>query len=186
MKEIEKYFSKVNIKRIKETISDEYYLLKDEHNSLFVKSEFFVMAIFSHGSKWAENLFSDLYNNPPSYNEIINDIRNFEGLSIDVEINGDVFKNAILIPENKPVNKNEESKLSSVEDKISLKNVVIRVLKKKVPLDFIESVGSGSQFLLSENEKIEVELIQNNKIIGKGILEKIDDGYSLEITEVQI
>lgn len=46
-------------------------------------------------------------------------------------------------------------------------------------------MGSGSQFLLSENEKVEVQLIKDNKVIGKGILEKVDDGYSLEIIEVQ-
>ncbi len=188
MKEIEKYFQKINTNNLKDNLIEEYYLLKDDHNELYIKSEFFIMTIFTHGSKWAENLFKDLYNANPKINDIVNQVNNFVGLSVDIEYNNNSFKNAILIPQQKPDNI-EENKNTCTEitlpENINLKNVKIRILRKKVPLDFIENLGSGSQFLLSENEKIEVELLQGEKVIGKGVLEKVEEGYSLEITEVQ-
>jgi flagellar motor switch/type III secretory pathway protein FliN len=183
MKIIKEFFENFKSEEIdSKDFYEEYYLLKNKNNELLIKSEFFVMTIFSLGPKWAETLFEKIYGKKAEINEIVNNVRNFTGISINVEFNNNLYENAILLSKEKDI-KNLKTQISDTEE-INFQNVVVRVLKKKVPLDFIEKAGSSTQFLLSEDEKLEVEILQNGKVIAKGILEKLSDGYNIEITEV--
>lgn len=177
----EKLKKEFNIEKIKEvenlSLNDEYYLIKNKNNKLFIRTDFFVSQIFSKGSKWGENLFKELFNEEVESNDIVEQINVLSGYSIDI----DNIDNAIIIETKAKFNKEirKEKKLKQYPDKL-----IIRALKKRVSLEELNKIGSGTEFILSEDNKLEVEILDGKRVIAIGELKKLKDGYSLNIKEV--
>ncbi len=187
LSKIQDFFKDFKINKVSfDNLKGEYYYLEGDSYKLLIRSDFFAFNIFSKGSKWGETLFKNLFGIQSKNSDIINEIEKFRGYSVDIQLNGEVFKNALLIPINEPI-ENEKEKQISKENKSHLpRKIVLRIAKKKVPLDLVEQIGGGSQMILNHESSMEVELIDitNDKILGKGILKKEIDGFNLEITEV--
>ncbi|WP_029521286.1 FliM/FliN family flagellar motor switch protein [Persephonella sp. IF05-L8] len=97
------------------------------------------------------------------------------------------FENGIIIKafNNQLEIKEKSASISQTPSKISLP-VVIRIFNKKISLSDIDKLGETSEILLSQNREMNVELLVNGNIIGKGILKKVDDRYKLKISELYL
>ena len=108
--------------------------------------------------------------------------------AFNIKTPDEYFENGIVVRlpdiQAKPVKK-EQPSVKQVSPQISLP-VVIRLFNKKIPLSEIDKLGETSEILLSKNKEMDVELLVNGNIIGKGILKKIEDKYKLKISELYL
>jgi len=171
-------------------INSDYYYITDGKNWLYVKSDLFVMLVFSLGSDWAKKLFTDLF---PS-EELKDDVADHVPITGDeivfnVSNEGQFFPNGIILKTDRK--KSEAGAVIGKETGLGQRQislpVVVRVFSKQIPLSDIDSIGETSEILLSSTEPVEVELLVNGNIIGKGLLKREDGkGYKLKITELLI
>ncbi|WP_457640007.1 hypothetical protein [Persephonella sp.] len=169
---------------------EDYYLITDGKNSLFIKSDLLVMLVFSHGSTVAEDIFREIFNTEEFSTEVKEEVQiTPQFTSFRVEKDGQIFENGILIYSPEKEEKKEENSERPVhsfaEKGISLP-VVVRVFSRQIPLSQIDSIGESSEILISQSDNIDAELLVNGEVIGKAVLTKDKENFRLKIVELLI
>ena len=165
-------------------------MVTDGENTLLIKGELLVKLIFSQGSNWGEKLFKEVFGSDEFRTEVLEEIELYPGdKSFNIKTSDEYFENGIVLRVsrvNNPVETVENSvSKEQIPSKISLP-VVIRIFNKRIPLSAIDKLGETSELLLSQNKEMDVELLVNGNIIGKGVLKKIKDKYKLKISELYL
>ncbi|WP_456392116.1 FliM/FliN family flagellar motor switch protein [Persephonella sp.] len=171
-------------------LEGDYYCVEARGYLLCIKSDLFVMLVFSRGSDWAEGLFTEAFGITEPETDVKNGITVEAGdLIFDVENEGQLFKKGILVryPEKQlPGTEKTVTAVSPAEGKSISLPVVIRLFSREVNISDIDNIGETSEILISGNEEVDVELVVNGEIIGKGRLKKEDEKLKLRITELMI
>lgn len=163
----------------------DYYCIKDENNTLYIKSDLFVMMVFLKGSDWGEDLFLKLFGNKSSKTEVIERLELSENDTVfNIQHDSQSFDSGIIIKT--PVKTQHTTEKKETQKKSISLPVVIRLFHKKIPLSDIDSIGETSEVLISSSNTFNVDLLMNGKVIGKGVLKKEDERFRLKITEIYI
>lgn len=144
------------------------------------------MLVFAKGSDWAENLFRKLFSSEDIRTEVSEKVQILpEDIIFSVENDEQIFNRGIILktPNLNTVRK-KEKEIKHTKD-IPLP-VVLRIFKKTVPLSEVESIGETSEILLSNSKEVDVDLLINGDVVGKGILRREDEDFRLKITELYI
>ena len=144
------------------------------------------MLVFSKGSDWAENLFRDLFGSKEIHTEVSENIRiSPDDIVFLVENDDQVFSKGIVI-KTKSYKKESPVEPEARQNRDIPLPVVLRIFKKTVPLSEIDSIGETSEIFLSNGKQLDVDLLVNGEVIGKGLLKKENEEFRLRITELYI
>ncbi|WP_456403065.1 FliM/FliN family flagellar motor switch protein [Persephonella sp.] len=177
-------FDSINLKKNKGGVLEGgYYTITSKNGSIYIHNDLFVQLVFQEGSSWGEKLFESIFNEKNYRSEIVENPEILkESLFIDIQKDGGLYENGIIIelPESKSENKNKKSKKN-----IPLP-VVIRILQKEIPISDIDKIGETTEILISEKESKDVDIMVNGEVIGKGILFKESNTYKVKITDLYL
>jgi flagellar motor switch protein FliN len=62
--------------------------------------------------------------------------------------------------------------------------VIVQIGERRVPLDDILALGPGAIVELVKSAESELELLVNNKIVGKGQAVKVGENFGIKITSI--
>ncbi len=62
--------------------------------------------------------------------------------------------------------------------------VIVQVGRRRMPLDDILALGPGAIVDLDRSSEEELDLLVNNKIIGRGVAVKVGENFGIRITRV--
>lgn len=145
------------------------------------------MLVFSKGSSWGEDLFKSIFGTESFETDVFEEIKIEENdISFNISNEEQFFPNGIVVKINhtEKISSSKEVKKETSKIKNLSLPVVIRLFHKKIPLSEIDQIGETSEVLLSSDKELEVELLVNGDVIGKGIIKKKDNNYKLRITEL--
>ncbi len=62
--------------------------------------------------------------------------------------------------------------------------VIVQVGERRLRLDDVMALGPGAIVELTKSAEDELELLVNNKIIGKGVAVKVGENFGIRITSI--
>ncbi|MDQ7055971.1 MAG: hypothetical protein Q9M89_05680, partial [Persephonella sp.] len=169
-------FDNVEQVEIKERklLDSDYYSVYSKDATLYIKSDLFVMTVFSRGSDWAEDIFKKAFSTGSVKTEVVEGIEiNPEDTVFNITVEQQKFDYGIVIKSHSFNDKKTESKAEEREE-ISLP-VVIRIFSKTIPISEMENIGEMTEILISQQPQFNVELLVNGRVIGEGVLRKEQD-----------
>ncbi|MBK3331894.1 hypothetical protein GWK41_02280 [Persephonella atlantica] len=166
-------------------LNADYYSVFSEDAALYIKSDLFVMTVFSRGSDWAEEIFKKIFHSDTTNTEVVERLEiNPEDTVFDVTADQQKFDYGIIVKLFSSVEESTTNRKGEEKD-ISLP-VVIRVFSKTIPISEIENIGETTEILISQHSQFDVELLVNGRVIGKGVLRKEQNSFKLKISQLYV
>ncbi len=151
-----------------------------------VKSELFVLLVFTEGAKWGEELFKYLFDTDNSKTNIYEYLTlDNEFYSFNVKTEDQEFINGILIYREKKEREKDKDIFKKPLNDIHLP-VVLKIFQTEISLQELEKLGESSEIILSEGSTFPVEILVNGKAVGSGEITVGKDEYTLKIKEINI
>jgi flagellar motor switch protein FliN len=62
--------------------------------------------------------------------------------------------------------------------------VIVQVGERRVPMEDVLALGPGAILELSKSAEDELDLLVNNKVIGKGVAVKVGENFGIRIASI--
>lgn len=62
--------------------------------------------------------------------------------------------------------------------------VIVRVGKREMPMENVLALGPGAILELEKQSEEELDLLVNNKVIGRGVAVKVGENFGIRITSI--
>lgn len=62
--------------------------------------------------------------------------------------------------------------------------VIVQVGERHLPMDDVLALGPGAILELTKSSEDELELLVNNKMVGKGVAVKVGENFGIRITSI--